>query len=452
MFSKLRSKLLVLLAATLFAVLLPVSFMAANADVAAFTQFEISSTTVEPGQPVTISVATVGATYVFAESAGIRIPATMLTGENVAPRRATWTLTVTPSTTQILTLFASVDQTGTNAASIAVPITVNVAPAVAPAVPPPLPEVPAPAPTPPPVVQTGNVIHSVTETTSSAPGRVTLTVVTNAEPGFVWINVADRFTQGVIVSQNANEITWEIDYLPPSFVPHQAIVYANSEYLLDGFEASQNVAVNLTAVYVPTAVPQILRTTLSQSSIDDGGQITITVRTNADVGFVWAMVDGNRVNLSRNTGVVTGQQITWSVAARPIRTQDIEIFANTENTDSGAVTGSARINVRERGWTERPGDWILTATLTGNNFLQIGETTEISLRTTTNISRVWAMVDGTRVEGRRMGSSETDIRWVIYGIAPQRTQSVEVFAGRNLDDRDPATTTVNIMVIGTEPL
>ncbi|MCL1987363.1 MAG: hypothetical protein FWG64_05260 [Firmicutes bacterium] len=431
----------------------PSTFMAADVGIPAFTHLTVNETSINQGQTVTFSISTVNAAYVFAESAGVRIPATMQTGDN-ATRRAVWTLTVQPSATQSVSIFASLDQETVNAASIVIPITVNALGAVTPVTPTaPVPTQPVQPVQPQPPAQTGNVIFDVSETQATAAGMVTLTIITNNEPGTVWINVSERFVQATRISQNATESVWEVSYRPLNFAPHQILVYANQEYVLDGSEVSQTVSVQLTAPYVPAVSPaDISRSSLNATSIDLGAQVTLTVRTNADVNHVWATVDRARVNLTRgSTTAGNNPQTTWTATFRPNETQEIPIFANIENNETNAATDRVRITVRDRGFSDAPGDWIQRADLTGNNFLQVGEVTEITVRTTPNVSRVWAMVDGRRLDGRRMAGSQSDSTWVISNVVPQRTQTIEVFATPNTDERNAARRNVNVTVIGTTP-
>ena len=432
MFKSFMSKMMALACVMfLMASISPVT-VSANDDIAAFTFLGVDRTAITAGQNINFTIRTVGAAFVFAEVGGTRVPGVMQGGD-VATRQASWNLTVNPTATQNVIIYANTVNAVEGAASVSIPITVQGAGVAQQPVP--------PSPVQPPQGQARHRIYSITETPAPRAESVTLSIVTDAGSGYVWISPeANRYIRASRVSQSGNQSTWEVTYTPRQFGRHQVTVSANAAYVLDQFVVSETFAVELAAPYVPTARAAINRANANPSTVGSGDRTTITVTTNLDVEFVWAEVDGRRVNARGVRGSATTR--TWELDVRPDRTQQVRVFANTTDSTSGAATSDVRITVRDE--TAR----IIRATAQ-RNVIDQGEWTTIEVRTNTDVENVWAMVDGQRVNARRgsTASGNREREWTIE-VRPNRlgNNSIRIYASTTNHERDADTTTVNIRV------
>jgi len=420
-----KIKLLILLVA--LGLVYP-TFVSANADIVAFTHFNASATTITAGNQVVFTINTIGASHVFADIGGLRTVATVQ-GSDPATGQASWILTAMPTVSQSITIFASATADATGAASVIVPITVNSATAVAPT---------APAPQ-----EGSHQILNIEETEASAVNMVTLTVTTNNTPGEVWMDLGEgRFVRATRAGQSGNQTTWTIEYRPPVRQNHAIVIYANYEYLIDGSEVSQNFTVTFAAPFVPpTPVlnPTIVGTTMSPRTVDTNGRTTITVRTNLDVTHVWAEVDNARVNARRDGATAT--TITWSIIAHPRQSQSIRIFANSENSQQGAVSTTETVSVVDR--VAIPTIHSATA---NRNQVSFNEFVNIEVVTNGDADFVWAMVNGNHINASRTSTSGNVRTWNL-SVHPQWTQDIRIYASRNNNDvNNAATSWVHITV------
>ena len=396
---------------------------------AAFTSFEVNATTVNAGQPVNITVRTTGANYVFANVAGANIPATMRPGG--ATGDAVWDLAVSPATNQMIVVHANVTNSAEGSATISFPVTVNVA-AVTPAQPQP-PVTGAPG---------AHRIYSITETEAPRQDTVTLTIVTDAGVNYVWLNQPGAESQilGQATRTGTSEAqsTWEVTYRPRQYVAHEVQVNANNAYVLDNRRATQNFNVVLAAPFVRPVEPSIGRASISPSTIEPGARTTITVRTNADVNYVWAVVDGTRVNA--RAGNQTPVNRNWTIDVRPDETQTIRVYANTVDSASGATTDTVRVTVRSA-------EPRITANLSVNRSeIQQGDTVTIDVRTNDVVTHVWARVDGRTVHAQReTGGGTGDRRWSI-DVRPNSSGSITVYANTSSGTSGADRRSVNITV------
>jgi|GEM_PF-1451889 len=114
-----------LLIAALIATLIPFT-TAANAPIPAFTNFDPSETTIGPGGEITITIGTLTTvTHVFTEVDGTRINAAEQTQPAPATGTRNWMLTITPQTSQSITVYANTANHTQGAAAITLHIVVE---------------------------------------------------------------------------------------------------------------------------------------------------------------------------------------------------------------------------------------------------------------------------------------------------------------------------------------
>ncbi|MCL2400168.1 MAG: hypothetical protein FWC91_10580 [Defluviitaleaceae bacterium] len=404
MFKSFKSKLTAMICVFLVVAAYPVSMATLSGANASFTSFSVDRTVVNAGQSVTFNATTFGASFVFASVGGQLIPGTMQ-GIDSATGLTTWLLTINPAQSQTVIVYANSANVVAGASIVSIPITVNGTEGF--------------------VSSTGQGVHhiySITETEASQPNTVTLTIVTNAAPQFVWAHIGGgRYVQANRISQTASQATWEMSYRPPQYVAHTIEVSANHAYIIDETIVSQSFSVALAAPFVPlVSDASISRVTISPSTVDYRGRATITVRTNHEAEHVWAEVDGRRVNATR--GSTTATLRNWTIEVRPDETQTITVYANTTNDTQGADTETVRVTVRE----EQPR--ITNLSLTRNS-IRPGEWTTINITTNNEVEHVWANVDGTRRNASRESSTSNTRTWRI-DIQPNNSQQITVYANR----------------------
>ena len=419
MFKSFKRKVIAALCVLVLVASYPAPVFANPAGGAAFTAFSVNRTTVTQGQDVTFTIRTSGASSLFASVNEQWVRGSMQSIDQ-ATGQSNWLLTVTPQTSTVIHVHANTVEQLEGAAVVSIPITVNAAGGA--------------------VAQPGNVgqgaqghqIISITEIEATAANEVSLSIVTNDTPREVWIVVSaaggDRFHRAVVVSQGDGRITWRVNYRPPTFTPHTVAVFANELYQLNGLEVTQSFNVNLVAPFIPPVNPAIINVSARPTNIDYRDTSTITVRTNTDVEYVWAYVDGRRVNARR--GAFAATQRTFTLDVRPDSTQTIRIYANSTNSSEGANHDSVRITVRDR----RSDPRIDSVNLSHTN-IRPGEMTTIEVRTNADTEHVWVVVEGIRVNLQRGASTSTTRNWSA-NIWPGRSESIRVYAGRTSTDSD----------------
>jgi hypothetical protein len=383
----------------------------------AFTMARVDRTTVEAGQTVTFMIRTVNATQVSAQVNGAVVQA--IAGDPIpATGEQNWSLSFTPNETQIVPVHARAAHTD-NAGEVSIPITVTGAGAAA--------AQPPAAPPAPPAVPGQHVIHEITEIPATARNMVTLRIVTDDGVNYVWVGPLgpDQFARGERQSSADGRTVWHVTYRPPGNQAHTTTVAANAAFVLDYRMASDTVNVRLSAPYVPPVRPAdagINRVSADTETVIDGEQARISVRTGRDVQHVWAMVDGRRVN-GRRDGLSN-----WNINVRPTRTQTIQIFANTENSEEGADTDEIRITVRG---ALNPRITEIRSSQTSG--LTIHQSVTLEVTTNLDAEHVWAVVGGSNQRATRVETRANNIIWEIRNVVPPNagTNTIWVYANVN---------------------
>jgi len=306
----------------------------------AIRNFSMDRSSVASGQNITFSVETTADTqFVFALADGVRTQGSRSSGNH-------WTVTVSPTNSTTVTIFANTQNNETNAARIAVPVTVGAAAAA-----PVTPTAPAATVPTPPATLGPIAIASVTETPATASGMVQLTVVTGRESNEVWVNFdrvnnargTGRFARATMQRQGAHYRVWVINFRPAQWATQRVEVGSNRTYNWPG-ASTQAVDLTLTQPYVRATTPTIQSVTPSSRTVATGSNVTFTIRTNADVENVWVRnIDGNEFNATR--GTTSGTTRNWTVTFNPVRSGNVQVFANTSRTETGAASRNEHITV-----------------------------------------------------------------------------------------------------------
>jgi hypothetical protein len=349
--------------------------------------------TVAHGQNITFTINTTPQTqFVFAIVNNVRVPAT-----RVAANANNWTLTVTPTSSTNITIFANTIDSENGAASLVIPVTVTGVPATTTPTPPTGPVIP-PAPANLGPIQ----IASITETPAQAAGQVQITIVTGRDSNEVWVNYnrvnnqrgTGRFARAEMLSQDANSRTWVINFRP-TWTAQVIEVGSNLTYNWPGADTREH-TLTLTQPFVAPIVPAIQNVTVSPRSVAHNANTTITVRTNADVNNVWVRdVDGREHNATRTMDSANVR--AWTVTFNPVRTGNVTVFANSSRTETGAVQRTENITVAGG-----------RATVINANASWVGnQWHDANITVTTNryAQTVWAVMP---VTGQRVQLSRTD--------------------------------------------
>ena len=328
-----KRALVTTLLAMVVLLLLPMTVQAAPA----ILSFHMDRTTFTVGQTINISVQTTyEATFVFAETGGSPPRVTATGGAANADGIRTWNLVITPeaSTTRI-NIHANTSNSTLHSATLSIPVSVTQAGTTTPGTP-------------------GTIaplqIVSVREIDALAVNQVRLEVVTGSGATNVWVHHSgNSWPQGVRVSGDANTQTWHVTLrnIAQWNQPQSVQVSANTGFFTGG-ATNLNHTITFSHIFVPPPNPQILlNPTANPASIHVGESTTLQVMTNAEVGFVWAMVDGNRRDGTLIAGQVAGTR-TWSIPnVSPNATGNIVVHANTTNTATGAVTRNVHVTVEQ---------------------------------------------------------------------------------------------------------
>jgi hypothetical protein len=306
----------------------------------AITSLQMDRTTVAQGQSITFSVRTTPeAQFVFAMTDGIRAQGTRINTD--AAGNHNWQITVNPSRSTTVVIFANATNVEAGAASMSIPVTVtgtattdpgfNVIPGT-------------------PGADVTNIgplgIANLRETPAVAQGQVRLTLNTGPEVGYVWARFdGNLYARGTRIAQGHGYLTWTIDFRPRSWSPQQVQVGANRVFNYTG-ATLQNFQLTLTQPFTPITAPEIRTSTVSPQNVAPGSRATIRITTNEHVGAVWIRdMDGREVN-ARNIAPNTATTRTWEVDFNPSRSGSVTIFANTTRHATGAVSRQENVTVR----------------------------------------------------------------------------------------------------------
>jgi len=389
----------------LFMVAIPLTVSAAPA----FVNVSMDRTTISQGETVTFSIrATPQTTFVFANVDGTRTQGTRMSGNE-------WSITVSPSRTTVVSIFANNSNNETNAAVMNVPVTVSGSGTSTPTTPVGNVVVPPAPPNLGPLA-----IASVTETPATRQGFVQLTVVTGNQVADVWANfdranntrATGRFARATMLSQDTNSRTWVIDFDPAVWAAQTIEIGANRTYTWPGATTQQYTLI-LSQPFVAPAAPRINSVNASPRTVSSGNSTTLTIATNLDVEHVWIRdVDGREFNAHRTTSTASARN--WSVNFSPNRTGTVRVFANSTRTETGAATRNETITVGGSGsgsgnnWSD--GDAQIIGTPTAR--LVGGDTTRIEVTTNRYAETVWATLPGNqRISLHRTNSGTGNRTW-----------------------------------------
>jgi len=439
-----------ILATLVGVLLLLIAFPVVASAAPAIVSLDVNRTSVSQGQTITFTMRTTPqVNYVFANVDGARVQGTR-TSDNA------WSVVVSPSQSQNITLVANTTNSIDGAATLIIPVTVVGAAAAPPSVPAGPFTPTAPTITPPRIIQQtpnqpnqpvvgGLAINSITETAAIRANYVQLTIETGVDANEVWVrfdNNPYRFRRGVEQTElrTATTRTWVIDFRPQRWAAQSVQVSANRSYVVSG-ATNRTHTLTLTAPFVPAARPSITNIGVGNRNVTPGVQTTFTVTTNRDVSYVWLHdINGERRNASRTNQTANAQ--TWSVSFIPPNNGVVRVYANTTNTTTGAVTRTETLNVTGQtiSFVSAHASWQTTS----------AQPNRVRVEVVTNaiVERVWVDLPGGNRQRltRHTGGGTTGNRtWSAYISNTWDSSSWTVVASANANqyNRD-ATRSVNI--------
>jgi hypothetical protein len=400
------------------ALLLFVAFpMVARAT--AIVSFSVDNTTITLGQRVTFSVRTTpGTNFVFAEVGNSRVAGTRLSTD--AAGIQTWQVVVTPTQSANIVVYANSTNTITGAATVTVPITV---------------EGTVGNMTQPGLTGSGVAgglsILSITETPATQRDHVQLTVVTGAQVNYVWVRFDTpgryRFTN-VPIAQDATTRTWRVEFRPNHWTPQTVQVSANRAYENTG-ATHVNHTLTLTHPFVTGGNPAIQTVSHTPTNVAANANVTMTIRTNADVEHVWVVDANGREHTAIRSHPTTIAARTWEVTFRPERTGSVQVFANRTRSTVGAALRNHNLTIQGQRVS------ILEARSHWSNW----GTNEAQITVVTNnfAQDVWVRLpDGRDISLNRQGTGSGNRTWVatITNVTfPVQVRASESSTGRAID-------------------
>ena len=200
-------------------------------------------------------------------------------------------------------------------------------------------------------------IQAIWESEATAEGLVQLTVVTGTAANFVWVQFeGNRHEHGVRIASDVSSATWVINYRPSFLSPHTVTVFSGRGNTPVGAESREHVVFQHSP-FVPLAHPVFQNITVTQRDIihanprhvAPGTEVTISVRTNADMGAVWIRdVDGIERRATR-VWPTTATQRNWEVVFTPSRPGYVVVFANETHNVWGAAQRSEFVGIASGG-------------------------------------------------------------------------------------------------------
>ena len=335
----------------LIALVLAASFFFTHSVSAAPMLLDIqpSRSVVGPGESVSISVRTNSqANYVFAMVDGVRFQG-LLFGTDTAGNRE-WNITVFPTRSTNIVIFANRTNVEASASQLNLPITVDFAASMLT----PFMGVAASGVHQQPFGTGPASIFNAWETAPIAPGMVQLTVVTGNQASFVWLeHSGNQRAEGRRVATDVTSTTWTIDYRPVSFIPHTVTIFSNTANTWSGADQRVHPVVlhqpfvgSVNPAFAGLPAPVIQNVTSTPRDVAPGGSVTLNIRTNASVGAVWVRdIDGREWGAWSVLPTTTTQR-NWQVVITPTRAGSVTVFANHDHNPWGAITHAHHINVR----------------------------------------------------------------------------------------------------------
>jgi hypothetical protein len=180
---------------------------------------------------------------------------------------------------------------------------------------------------------------SARPTTINEGERTTVTIRTNLDVEYVWLDVDGRRVNARRGNSTATTRNWTADIRPDR--TQNVRIFANSANQEQGAATD---TVRITVRDRSDSNARVTSAVLRQSTIRSGDRVIIDVRTNEYVNNVWAMVDNQRVYGSRVSSSSSTQD--WEINIWPLSSQTIRVYGSTTSqaADADVRTVSITLN------------------------------------------------------------------------------------------------------------
>ena len=170
--------------------------------------------------------------------------------------------------------------------------------------------------------------------------------------------------------------------------------------------------------------------------IDAGDPVVLTIRTNTAAGYVWVKYDTTDVSAIYTSTDSLGYLI-WTVTCYPAKSQNLEIYANTNRTTNDAVR-------RAQGITVNTNDVLILQTDADRTTVNYGEPVNLTVQTNIEATEVWAETEaGTRINFNYQYTSGARKIW--YGVYyPENTSTLLIYAKKSGSRVDKDSVRINV--------
>ena len=274
----------------------------------------VDRTSIYAGESVTFTIETTyDVNYVWVEFGNEREYA-RYTGES-RQHYKTWEVTIYPNETERIRIYANESRTITGAASKTQQITVSQG-------------------------RIEIIRLYASRTTIDLGEYTTLTIETGRGVEYVYVEYDNTSKKAVFVETNRDRDIWTVDISPRESQRVYVTAYShNDKYGSD----SQNININVNAA--PAERPEIYAVSTDRDDVNLGGYVTVTVTTNNYALYVWAITyDNQRFNAIEVPSGLIGSKF-WTVNVYPTESGYVNIYANVNSSQSGAVSDRIYLNV-----------------------------------------------------------------------------------------------------------
>jgi len=300
---------------------------------------------------------------------------------------------------------------------------------------------------------------NVGQTTITAGQSMTINLSTvNASYVFANVNGATTAATRVATNNATGESAWNLTVSPNATQP--VTIFANT---VNNQTGAASFAVPITVTGQQPAQPQA-PTGQGQHRINSiattaatANNVTLTIVTDAGVNYVWINIGPDQYMRARSTAQDANQR-TWTISYRPRRAGEHQVTVSANHawvldgrqvsqvhTITQAAIDTPAPSASPTPGTAASGAASITRLTANPSTINPGGRATINVRAGREVTHVWAMVDGSRVNARREQGGATTTSWSI-DVRPDRTQTITVYANTSNSADGAATDTIRITV------
>jgi hypothetical protein len=162
----------------------------------------------------------------------------------------------------------------------------------------------------------------------------------------------------------------------------------------------------------------------------------LTIRTSSNAGHVWVHYDQTDVN-ALATGMDPSGRIIWTVTCYPLKSQQMEIYANADHSFSNAA-------VRLQGISVDRHDVRILSTEADRTTVNHGESVSLTVQTNNEATEVWAETDSGKVYLDYQYANHDGHKTWTSVFYPESTSTVWVYARKSGGREDSDSIRINV--------